>query len=1320
MAKTLKKWLAMCLTVCMCMSMFTMQASAEETEPEPAEETNTSQVWDETTQTLTLNGAAITETVALPDGATIVVNGDCSIAGGEATAITCDGALTITGSGNLILTGLHGIKATSVSIEGIDVDIDVTSAGIYATNTEGDATVTLTEVDGSIVGDYAGIYIYGNTVGSNASVTVDGCDLVLKSESTKGHGSLTQYSGICVCTNGTKFVECSVDIKNSTLNASGRDAGVAVSNRTSGADNSGSSLINITNSTVVAEGNNGVWSGIFASVNGESEDADSFITITNSSVYSASINTGVMTSSQKGESGIFLDNSILGAGGNTALRMIEETAQKQSAELKNGSTYVQLTPAAVNAGTIDVFEGKTIIATAGDGITYDAENNYFVIPRGSAVTETYTDGTVKEYTFNGQAGGVGGSGHAKEEVWGYDIPETDWDSDTIIIYTPEELVEFATKTQNGELGDCAGKTVMLGADIDMKNYDWYYRNAEGTIVTDHRIPEFSGIFDGQGYTIKNMKYLDEYKEATEPMPLAFILTANGTFKDITIDGITVNTVAPARFGGLADALSYSGDGYTEGCTVKNILVNADAQLAFGGFAFKILDIAYIKDCHVDGFTVNANGVLNGPNSGRCGGFFATGGEVTPFADCSVSNFVVNAKSTGTYLGGFVGGASMSASYTNCDIKGFELNAEAKFSAVGGFAGYTAGSAWGAGLKFENCDVTGLDIETSNVISAGTGGFIGNLFGQGKSITDGAHHFLNCTTEGTISGDTYAGGFAGWLYGRSNGCVANFGNCSAAVNIFNNDYYGAGFVGNYTPSGSNLMTAVYNNCTASGDIFGKEPVGSFLDADETTVDGIVGGTYNYDPENVDETTGETNNVAPGYRALDNGDGTWTVFPDNGKEVVTVAFHRWNDTLNDGAGDYENWRTVEVFKDVDFFEADYDNELNYSHPSYRFANGIDELNEEADDKTVQKFSYWTDKPFGTELVLDNEIEVTSAMNVYAAYTVVKTYTVTFDSNGGSSVSSVEVEEGQTVNKPANPTRSGYIFDGWELNGTAFDFSTPIMSNITLVADWDRRSTGGGGGGGSNSTLKEIEEEEVPLAGGPLWLNTTDHYAYLAGFGDGTLRPYDGITRGQVATIFFRLLTDEARAEFWSETNDFTDCGEDLWCNTAISTLSSMGIIDGYQDGTFRPNAKVTRAQFAKIMVGFFGVDQIEYAGLFTDVAEDAWHSQYVETASRLSLIQGYNDGTFKPNANITRAQACVIVNRALVRIPDEEHLLPLDEMLTWTDNTPDDWFYADMMEATNSHDYMWLNTETDIVEQWTEKLSQPDWAALEKSWSETYSD
>lgn len=986
MAKRLKKLLSMTLVLGMLVGMMGVPASAEGTEEPLASESVTTAVVNDEAKTVTLNDD-LSEGIEVPDGYTVIVAANISIAGGEKSAITCEGALTIKGEGNLTLSGTNGIMAASVAIEGIDVDFTGTSCGIQVYNDAGDAKVSLTNVDGSIEGGYAGIYVNGECADSEASVSLDGCDLTVTSTAT-AYNNRARKSGITVYVSTAEKVESSINVANSKLVATGSDAGLAINNYLGDADatNSASSCINITDSIVTAEGTNGTWSGIFASVLGQHEDADSIITITNSSVYAVSPNTGILTSSQNGESKIILDNSILGASGETALSMVEPTSQAQVAELKNDSTYVQMTPAAVMKGEITNFDGKVIKAVDGE-ITYDADNNYFVIPQNATVTESYTDGVENEYTFTQQAGGVGGFDYDKEEVWGFDVPEEEEKDDAIIITTPEELIEFATKTQDGTLGDCGGKTVKLGNDIDMSGYDWYYRNAKGEIVTDHRIPEFSGILDGQGYSIKNMSYRDEYAEATDPMPLAFILTANGTFEDITIDGITVDTMAPARFGGFADALAYSGDGYTQGCTIKNVEVNADAQLAFGGFAFKILDVAHVTDCHVDGFTVNANGVLNGPNSGRCGGFFATGGEVTPFKDCSVSDFVLNAESTGTYVGGFVGGASMTAFYDNCDVKGFELNAKAKISAVGGFAGYTAGSAWGAGLKFEDCDVSGLDIETSDVISVGAGGFIGNLYGQGKSVEDGAHHFINCTTEGTISGDAYAGGFAGWLYGRPNGCVGNFDNCSAAVNIFDNDYYGAGFVGNYTPSGTNKMTAVYTNCTASGDVFAKEPVGSFLDTDDNTTDGIIGGTYNYDPENVDAETGETNNVAPGYRALDNGDGTWTVFPDNGKEVVKVAFHRWNDE-NDA---YENWRTVEVFKDVNFLNPDHDNDVNYSHPIYRFkdgdkdgvADGLTELNKDA-DSAERPFTYWTDASDGNgNEVLTNDTIITGDMNVYVAY-------------------------------------------------------------------------------------------------------------------------------------------------------------------------------------------------------------------------------------------------------------------------------------------------------------------------------------------------
>ncbi len=275
----------------------------------------------------------------------------------------------------------------------------------------------------------------------------------------------------------------------------------------------------------------------------------------------------------------------------------------------------------------------------------------------------------------------------------------------------------------------------------------------------------------------------------------------------------------------------------------------------------------------------------------------------------------------------------------------------------------------------------------------------------------------------------------------------------------------------------------------------------------------------------------------------------------------------------------------------------------------------------------------------------------------------------------------------------------------DGDHLTFQVGSFSPFVLVYEKEDSGSSTGGGGSSRPSRPT--------------LNTEDHYSYIIGYSDGTLQPYGTITRGEVATIFFRLLTDDTREEYWSQVNDYTDCSSDLWCNNAISTLTNMGIIDGFSDGTFRPYAKITRAQFAKIAVGFFETTREDYQGYFTDVDIDAWYTEYVEAAARVGLIEGFNDGTFRPNTNITRAQACVIVNRALGRAPDEDRLLDEDEMITWPDNNPDDWFYADMQEATNSHDYTWTTVSGDKVENWTDKLPQRDWAALEHAWSTAHS-
>ncbi|MEE0746964.1 S-layer homology domain-containing protein [Evtepia sp.] len=231
----------------------------------------------------------------------------------------------------------------------------------------------------------------------------------------------------------------------------------------------------------------------------------------------------------------------------------------------------------------------------------------------------------------------------------------------------------------------------------------------------------------------------------------------------------------------------------------------------------------------------------------------------------------------------------------------------------------------------------------------------------------------------------------------------------------------------------------------------------------------------------------------------------------------------------------------------------------------------------------------------------------------------------------------------------------------------------------------------------------------------LNTQDHDAYLLGYEDGTVRPEGSITRAEVATIFFRLLTDESRDKFWSQTNDYTDVPADAWYNNAVSTLSNAGILDGYEDGTFRPDGNITRAEFATITARFL---EASYDGgnRFPDI-DGHWAAEYINEAANAGIVDGYEDGTFRPQQNITRAEAVTMVNRTVDRHPDADHLL--DNMVTWPDNPESAWYYAQIQEATNAHAYtMHTDQEDAPYEIWTELLPNRDWSALEQAWSDAH--
>ena len=260
---------------------------------------------------------------------------------------------------------------------------------------------------------------------------------------------------------------------------------------------------------------------------------------------------------------------------------------------------------------------------------------------------------------------------------------------------------------------------------------------------------------------------------------------------------------------------------------------------------------------------------------------------------------------------------------------------------------------------------------------------------------------------------------------------------------------------------------------------------------------------------------------------------------------------------------------------------------------------------------------------------------------------------------------------------------------------DFPKPSVSYTVK-----KSSSGGGGGGGRKPTV--TIPDDVPTG-----LNGDDHYAYIVGYPNGNVEPNGNITRAEVATIFFRLLTEEVRTANSTQSNSLSDVTRGQWFNHAVSTLSSMGIVKGHNDGTFAPNAPITRAEFAAIAARFDDKNT-DTSSKFTDIASH-WAKNEIGIAANKGWINGYPDGTFRPNQYITRAESMTLVNRVLNRLPENSSDL-LNSMIKWPDNSDASaWYYLAVQEATNSHYY---KTKENKFEKWTELRKTRDWTELEK--------
>ena len=318
-------------------------------------------------------------------------------------------------------------------------------------------------------------------------------------------------------------------------------------------------------------------------------------------------------------------------------------------------------------------------------------------------------------------------------------------------------------------------------------------------------------------------------------------------------------------------------------------------------------------------------------------------------------------------------------------------------------------------------------------------------------------------------------------------------------------------------------------------------------------------------------------------------------------------------------------------------------------------------------------------------------------------VRVITATADEHGkiAPAAGTITVPKGESKTFTITPD-SGYhikdvLVDGKSVGAVSTYTFENVVDNHTIHATFARKHTPT-----PSTPTVEIPDDDA------LGLNTTDHFAYIVGYGNGEVRPQNNITRAEVATIFFRLLTDDVRDENLTKTNRYSDVTRADWYNTAVSTLSSMGIITGYPDGTFRPNAAITRAEFAAIAARFDSNGD-KTTAKFTDIASH-WAKDEISIAYNNGWINGYPDGTFGPQRDITRAETMTLVNRVLNRQPEtEDDLLP--NMTVWTDNAnPKAWYYLAVQEATNSHYYEFKTNSQ--YEKWTELRETRDWKALEQ--------
>ena len=819
-----------------------------------------------------------------------------------------------------------------------------------------------------------------------------------------------------------------------------------------------------------------------------------------------------------------------------------------------------------------------------------------------------------------------------------------------------------------------------------------------------------------------------------PTVAAAIAAADGSesivlLRDVT-ENITINKSLTLNLGGFtlsgdanAAVVTISGD--KPQVTVKNGTVTGGRNPQNGGgFA---IDSAVVQ---LEDLTITGNEAVGGNGNGEVGG----GGIYASHADVSMRIVTVSENSV---TGSSSDGGGILVRYGSLTMDGCHVERNTAPDCGGGMI--LRHSVLNAAKSFfEN-----------NTAKFGAGIYFGDTPNEAEEGCSGEHNHL--ITDSTISGNTVLdpeNGIGGGMYVGTtsnltlrnskllNNDGATQGGAIVAYSAGTIELDGVSISENKAQSGAGILAL----CTAVCNTDIRLLNGTAIDANTAT--GYGGGIYaNAIAKELNVTV--TNSSVSGNTAA-GGAGIFTY--KSGSAVINVdlqsgaVMHDNNAVVNMGGAIYAyNAANINIAANSAVYNNTAatagDDLFFYSGTIFTLPNAKDMSGDRilssdnmeitgwyhdgwnkwnAAQGSYEQIGCWTAETADEYIPVEKD---SHAISLKAAHPLM--YTLTYDVTGdlpegytapakqtlvkGSSYTVAEVPA--SVSGSKDGVNGTFSFNGWKKDdGTVLTGEQQLTADLTLHGVWSftKKSSGGGGGGSHKPTV--TIPDDVPTG-----LNGDDHFAYIVGYPNGNVEPNGNITRAEVATIFFRLLTEEVRTANSTQSNSLSDVTRGQWFNHAVSTLSSMGIVKGHNDGTFAPNAPITRAEFAAIAARFDDKNT-DTSSKFTDIASH-WAKNEIGIAANKGWINGYPDGTFRPNQYITRAEAMTLVNRVLNRLPENSSDL-LDSMIKWPDNSDASaWYYLAVQEATNSHAYS-DKSKDDKYEKWTTIRETRDWTELEK--------